>query len=898
MDVFRGRVRQRSTPRYRLRLSSSSPAQNGTNRHYFPLNPKAHFRADETEFTPKERGRNKVRNSQMFDHRNGRNIREFRNTARGPRPGSSQRFDAYHEEESRLVRSPDRFPSNTERHEMVAGPNRPPTGRKGRRRNNKKRRGTKPQNRIPPFIEQDEHAEREFFEDDVEEDYSPPRQQNHFTHPYSRPQTQFQRSSSMYNFPSRSFSRQRNKRVSFVNHGGRFRDIDISIDRQVTSQKRERDRIPRYFPRENDRNEERPQRFTNNEYTPAQPELKNTIKSFYDIIRLVHHLSKVTTKVTDNQPITFQRLTRLLTNTVRPAFPGEQVRTMLEGNAKNWSFTTQLILEQHYETLIDEALQNVRTQNNHHDWPKAFEIAAGWAYRNFHSRITPESIEQAEALITAEMPSSSITLRAGTAHAPTYAEVVTRGGHASTSGVATTTQTACTTVLPPRVTRAPVTTTAQFAGTTITPPRLTTIDPLIRPQIISHTIEIQTSPGLLVRGDWPLDEEIPAAGLQETLQPIQAIEPLLAQEVVNTREVEPQPIQAPDLSLIQMTEPPPLEQRPTKKARKEKHCNDILPPLEGPTRVTVPAEVDRQTGFTGPQQLEGPVVALLAPVGEEDSYPCPFQKAGSTHSSDLLLSDHSDQQLEPSALLTDFLMEAAQQIGESEHRETASEHSSPELPRLAPIFTSMHRAPPPTTPQTRSVTTKAPMLPLTPWGLPNRHINTKRKLTDWNLKISKKFIIIGDSNLARFPASNCPDLQVESYPGAKIHHAGILIEKAILETVPEKMIVAFGLNNRQQRYRMSATTELQRAHSIIKKRMPGTEILFPLINFSRTLPQGEQGILEHLNTHIKNHLSSIPALPSALFHVESDGVHWKPATARAILELWMTALNCRPVQAQ
>lgn len=894
MDVFRGRVRQRSTPRNRLRLSSSSPVLNRTYNRYFPPNTKARFRADDREFTPKERGRNVVRNSQMFDHRNGRNIWEFRNTARGPRPGPSQRFtDAYHEEDFRLVRSPNRFPSNYVPHETVAGPNRPPIRIKGRRRknNNRKRREAKPQNRTPLFVEHDEHAEREFFEDYVEEDYSPPRRQNHFVRQHSGPQTQFQRRSSMYDFPSRSFYRQQDKRVSFVNHEKNFRDTDVSVDRQITSQKRKRDRISRYFPRENDRAEERPQRFThNNEYIPAQPALKNTIKSFYDIIRLVHHLSKVTTKVTDNQPITFQRLTRLLTNTVRPAFPGEQVRTMLEGNAKNWSFTTQLILEKHYETLIDEALQNVRTQNNHHDWPKAFEIAAGWANRNFHSRITPESIEQAEALITAEMPHSSVTLRTENACAPTYAEVVTRGGHASATGVATTAQAAYTTVSLPQVTHVPVTTATQVASTTVTSPPVITTDSLIRAKTTSRTVEIQTSPGLLVRGDWPLDEEVPTVGLQETLQPIQAVEPLLTQEVDNTREMESQPIQAPEL--------PPLGQRATKKTRKEKHCRDTLPPLEEPTRVPAPAGVDRQMSFVGPQRLEEPVVALLAPDGEEDSYPCPFQKAGSTHSSDLLFSDHSDQHPEPSALLHEFLNEAAQQIGESEHRETASENSSPELPRIAPIFTSMRKAPPPTTPQTLRVTTKVPMLPLTPGSLPNRHINTKRKLTDWNLKISKKFVIIGDSNLARFPASNCPDLQVESYPGAKIHHAGTLIEKATLETVPEKMIVAFGLNNRQQRYRMSATTELQKAHSIIKKRMPGTEILFPLINFSRTLPHGEQGILEHLNTHIKNHLNSIPALPSALFHVEGDGVHWKPATARAILELWMTALNCRPAQAQ
>ncbi|XDV21791.1 hypothetical protein PO909_026811 [Leuciscus waleckii] len=947
MNVFGDRVRQRDTPRYKIRLSSSSPVLNRTNNNC-PLS-NARARARDTDIYPIERGRNVIRNSQLFDHRNGHNVREFRNTARGHRPVSSQRPNVFHDEEYRLVEDPDGFPSHSERYAMVAGPNRPPrryemvagqnrppmnyemsTGshkppvrRKRQRINNSgKRRGTKPPSRTPSFFEQNEHAQREFFEDDVEENRYPPRQQTRhssYSRQYSRPSehakreffqdnveedgylprqqtryssysrqnprpsVRFQRRSSTYSFPPRSNSKQHNnnKRVSFVNRGGEFRDIEISIDRHNATQKRKRDRTPRYFTHRDDRTEERTRSSTQkSDYIPAQPVLKNTMKCFYDIIRLVHHLNNVTTKVTDNQPVTFQRLTRLLTNTIRPAFPGEEVKTKLEGNAKNWAFKTQLILEQHYETLIDEALQNIRTQSNHHEWPKAFEIATGWARKNFYTRITTGSLDQAEALIRAEMPGPSSALGAERTRAPTYAEAVAGVGHptARTTNISKT---------PPRVTETP-------HRETQTSPRTIT-DSLIRHPTITNTIEIQTSPGLLTRGDWALDEAVPRADSRELLQPTPVVEPQAIEAAVPPRvqgleilrEMEPQP----ELPLIQLTETLPLDQRPSKKTRKEKHCKDSVPPLGETTQVPAPAGEVRGLSLTDPQRAEEPVVALLAPVSEDDSYPCPFQKEGSTHSSDLLFSEHSDQPLGPSALLSGFLEEAAQQIGASDNRETDSENSSPELPRLAPIFR-------PTTPKTLGSASRAPRLPPSPLGLPNRHINTRRKLTDWSLKINKKFVIIGDSNLARFPASNCPDLQIESYPGAKIHHAGTLIEKAVFETMPDKMIVAFGLNNRQQRYRMTATTETQKVYAIIKKRIPGTEILFPLINFSRTLPQGKQSLLEHLNTHIKNHLSFIPLLPSALFHVENDGVHWRPTTAKAILDLWMTSLNCHPAQAQ
>lgn len=108
--------------------------------------------------------------------------------------------------------------------------------------------------------------------------------------------------------------------------------------------------------------------------------------------------------------------------------------------------------------------------------------------------------------------------------------------------------------------------------------------------INQHAVtEIQTSPGLLTRGDWALDEEDPRADPREMLQPTPVVElqakqafvPPLVQKVGGVREVEPQPTQAPELPLIQLTETLPLDQRPSKKTRKEKHCKDFVPPPGG-----------------------------------------------------------------------------------------------------------------------------------------------------------------------------------------------------------------------------------------------------------------------------------------------------------------------------
>lgn len=48
---------------------------------------------------------------------------------------------------------------------------------------------------------------------------------------------------------------------------------------------------------------------------------------------------------------------------------------------------------------------------------------------------------------------------------------------------------------------------------------------------------------------------------------------------------------------------------------------------------------------------------------------------------------------------------------------------------------------------------------------------------------------------------------------------------------------------------MTAITALQNVYRVAKTRLPGSEILFPLIHFPRSLPSGEQGMMEHFNTH-------------------------------------------------
>lgn len=90
---------------------------------------------------------------------------------------------------------------------------------------------------------------------------------------------------------------------------------------------------------------------------------------------------------------------------------------------------------------------------------------------------------------------------------------------------------------------------------------------------------------------------------------------------------------------------------------------------------------------------------------------------------------------------------------------------------------------------------------------------------------------------------------------------------------------------------MTAITEIQKTYKTAKRILPQTEIVVPLINFSRALPQTEQDMLEHMNGFIKKNFNFIPLLASTHFHVEKDWVHWRPATAKALLAHWTSHLN-------
>lgn len=628
-----------------------------------------------------------------------------------------------------------------------------------------------------------------------------------------------------------------------------------------------RDR-PKRRPQQN----KRPQRYfdkqnrtknNNTNYTPASPRLRAASKLMYDLIRFVHHLEKVTTKVTNNTPVTFKRLTQHLTDSIKPAMPNEKIKNLLEGNAKNWAYTAQQILEEHYETLVDVTLAELKERTEQSDWHQAFGIAKGWANKNYKQRIHVDTYTRVEALFTTEL-CEDFERRDVVRQSHT---IRTRAPHASEpTGNGRQLQT-------------------------------------VRPKKGSTHVEVQTTPRLRTnadrgpatppnRGDWSFDSEFPPLEPRPTLQPTpvaprspraQRQPRRILTEALTQVEDQPETLirveDQPETSHVQAVE------TNLKLATEKATTLPSLLPLDIQTDVqdadsvveegatAKPVDTRIQTVTTETQRkLPAFVRVVSSPViFSDDSEEYQF----SLYSSDPTIKTQQQKLAEKEG----NEIEEGQTERNVQEKDRACTSTSLQIESIEPTVTLEKIPQAPRTPTTPSV------------GRPCRHINTERKQIDWSLNLKKRYVIIGDSNVSRIPAFGIPDLQIDSFPGAKFQHAGNLVERATVALEPEILIMSFGINNRTQRCFTRASQEIHRAYRLARTRLPHTEILIPVINFSDLLAQEEQILLQEINEYIKSNINFLDALPSHQFEVERDMVHWTSDTARAILEHWVRALN-------
>lgn len=113
--------------------------------------------------------------------------------------------------------------------------------------------------------------------------------------------------------------------------------------------------------------------------TSADPKFRALVRQLKKVIKIVHNLQNVTGE--KSQPQMISRMVDMLANVIKPAAPNAKTAEMIVGNAKNWGHTTMLILQDHYETAMQEMLEGLVLDTDV-DWKVAFEVATRWARRN------------------------------------------------------------------------------------------------------------------------------------------------------------------------------------------------------------------------------------------------------------------------------------------------------------------------------------------------------------------------------------------------------------------------------------------------------------------------------------------------------------------------------------
>ncbi|KAI4793268.1 hypothetical protein KUCAC02_032830 [Chaenocephalus aceratus] len=95
-------------------------------------------------------------------------------------------------------------------------------------------------------------------------------------------------------------------------------------------------------------------------------------------------------------------MTEHLSTVIKPASPRPNTQALIEGNAKNWSFTTMLILRDHYTDEMEAQITKLNTLSTHH-WQNPLDVASSWARRNLGRRLQDETLVQTAALLTSEI---------------------------------------------------------------------------------------------------------------------------------------------------------------------------------------------------------------------------------------------------------------------------------------------------------------------------------------------------------------------------------------------------------------------------------------------------------------------------------------------------------------
>ncbi|ESO94374.1 hypothetical protein LOTGIDRAFT_175469 [Lottia gigantea] len=127
---------------------------------------------------------------------------------------------------------------------------------------------------------------------------------------------------------------------------------------------------------------------------------------------------------------------------------------------------------------------------------------------------------------------------------------------------------------------------------------------------------------------------------------------------------------------------------------------------------------------------------------------------------------------------------------------------------------------------------------------PRRHDCNKNKST-WTLpEVTKPTIIIGSSNISRIPEVN-QDPQAESNPGGKINHIIDILTKINPTSIPSKVLLHIGLNNKNEPGE-SVHRQMLELFSLAKTKFPSANVFATQIPVSSILQRQRPNLAANL----------------------------------------------------
>jgi hypothetical protein len=172
--------------------------------------------------------------------------------------------------------------------------------------------------------------------------------------------------------------------------------------------------------------------------------------------------------------------------------------------------------------------------------------------------------------------------------------------------------------------------------------------------------------------------------------------------------------------------------------------------------------------------------------------------------------------------------------------------------------------------------------------------------SEWRLpRLTSSRVIVGDSNVSRFrkEAGN-KHLQIESYPGAKIHHFKRIFEDYYHSEKPKEIIISVGINDREDNNTARVAQKMKDLVKTAQTTFKDSEIYLAQIPISDALHQTKPREAENIRKINENLVlltgEKVKVLECNVrggCFFEPDGIHWGPRTANNILNRWMQQIS-------